>query len=216
MFAQRGHRNQIFKLATKEKGADPELKSADLRCSLGAAAKQTEALIGLIYQHRILLASRLQPTAVFHHRSSSVETRGLGRFIFSEVEELMDFQVKLFSWPDRGNHLIMIARGVMEIRGFEQIFREVLTATQALRDCKVVIDLQDTACNLESADIRAFVEGGELDLWPSNNKMAIVSPHELEQHDQLATLASGLAKRGLKIAVFHDSKRAITWLADMQ
>lgn len=127
----------------------------------------------------------------------------------------MDFQLKLFSWPDRGNHLIMIARGVMDIKGFEQIFREVLTATQPLDDCKVVIDLQDTACNLESADIQAFVEGVQLDLWPSNNKIAIVSPHEPEQHDQLYTLTSGLAKRGLKIAVFDDSKLAVTWLADI-
>lgn len=128
----------------------------------------------------------------------------------------MDFQVKLFNWPDRGNHLIMIARGVMDIRGFEQIFTEILTETQALHECKVVVDLQDTACNLDSADIQAFVDGVQPDLWPSYNKVAIVSPKELEQHDQLATLTSGLAKRGLKVAVFHDSKRAVTWLADMQ
>ena len=126
----------------------------------------------------------------------------------------MDFQIKLFSWPDRGNHLIMITRGVIDIKGFEQIFREVVTATQPLHDCKVVIDLQDTACNLESADVQAFVDRTEPGLWPATNKIAIVSPREIDQYDQLLMLTSGLSKQGLKIAIFYDSKPAVTWLAD--
>lgn len=126
----------------------------------------------------------------------------------------MDFQIKLFSWPDRGNHLIMITRGVIDIKGFEQIFREVVTATQPLRDCKIVIDLQDTTCNLESADIQAFVDGMGPELWASTSKVAVVAPPEIDQYDQLLMLTSGLAKRGLKIAVFYDSKPAVTWLAD--
>ncbi len=126
----------------------------------------------------------------------------------------MDFQIKLFSWPDRGNHLIMITRGVMDIRGFEQMFQEVLTATGSLRSCKVVIDLQDASCNIEEADIQPFVKGVRLDLWPSTNKVAIVAPPEIDQYDQLSILTSGLAKRGLKIAMFDDSKPAVTWLTD--
>jgi len=127
----------------------------------------------------------------------------------------MDFQIKLFSWPDnRGNHLIMITRGVLDIKGFEQIFQEVMTATEPLRDCKVVVDLQDTTCNLERADIQAFVDGVQPDLWPSTNRVAIVSPREIEQYEQLFVLTSGLAKHGLKIAVFYDSKPAVAWLAD--
>ena len=126
----------------------------------------------------------------------------------------MDFQIKLFSWPDRGNHLIMISRGVMDIRGFEQMLQEVATATQPLRDCKVVIDLQDTVCNLENADIQAFVDGAPHDLWPSTIEVAIVSPREIEQCDPLSLLTNGLAKRGLRIAAFYDSKAAVTWLAE--
>ena len=126
----------------------------------------------------------------------------------------MDFQIKLFSWPERGNHLVMITRGVMDIKEFEQIFREVGTATQPLRDCKVIIDLQDAVCDIEDADMQAFVDGVEPDLWPSTNKVAVVSPREIEQYDQLLAITSGLAKRGLKIAVFYDSKPAVTWLAD--
>ena len=126
----------------------------------------------------------------------------------------MDFQIKLFSWPDRGNHLIMITRGVMDIEGFHQIFQELLTATQSLRDCKVVVDLQDAMCNLENADVQAFADGMQLDQWPSTNRVAVVAPREIDQYDQLLALTNGLAKRGLKIAIFYDSKLAVTWLAD--
>jgi hypothetical protein len=146
--------------------------------------------------------------------SSNVKTKTLQGFIFPGFEEVMDFQIKLFSWPDRGNHLIMITRGVIDIKGFEQIFREVVTATQPLRDCKILIDLQDTAWNLESADIQAFVDGAQPDLWSSTNKIAIVAPREIDQYDQLFALSSGLGKRGLKIAVFYDSKPAVAWLAE--
>ena len=126
----------------------------------------------------------------------------------------MDFQIKLFSWPDRGNHLILITRGVIDTKAFDQVFQEVHTATQALRDCKVVVDLQDTMCNLENAEIQAFVAGVQLERWPSTNRVAMVAPREIGQYDQLVTLTNGLAKRGLKIAVFDDSKLAVTWLAD--
>ncbi len=146
--------------------------------------------------------------------SSNVRTKIIQSFIFPRFDKLMDFQIKLFSWPDRGNHLIMITRGVLDIKGFEQIFQEVVTATAPLRDCKVVVDLQDTTYNLERADIEAFVDGVQPDLWPSTNRVAIVAPREIDQYDQLFILTSGLAKRGLKIAVFYDSKPAVTWLAD--
>ena len=146
--------------------------------------------------------------------SSNVKTKTLRGFIFPRFDKIMDFQIKLFSWPDRGNHLIMITRGVLDIKGFDQIFQEVVTATESLRDCKVVVDLQDAMCNLENADIRAFVDGVQLDLWPSTNRVAIVAPREIDQYDQLSMLTSGLSKRGLKIAVFYDSKPAVTWLAD--
>jgi hypothetical protein len=135
-------------------------------------------------------------------------------FIFPGFVKIMDFQIKLFSWPDRGNHLILITRGVMDTKAFDQVFQEVHTATQALRDCKVVVDLQDAMCNLENTEIQAFVAGVELARWPSTNRVAMVAPREIGQYDQLSALTNGLAKRGLKIAVFDDSKLAVTWLAD--
>jgi hypothetical protein len=198
----------------EEESAGPELNNGDLKYSPCAAGEGAKALIDLICKHKTLVASRLQPAAGVNNVASNVKTKILQGFIFPRFDKLMDFQLKLFSWPDRGDHLIVITRGVLDIKGFEQIFREVVTATEPLRDCKVVVDLQDTTCNLESADIQAFVDGAQPDLWPSTNKVAIVAPREIDQYDHLVSLTSGLAKRGLRIAVFYDSKPAVTWLAD--
>jgi hypothetical protein len=77
-----------------------------------------------------------------------------------------------------------------------------------------VVDLQDTTCNLAGADVQNFLEGVQPDQWHATNKIAIVAPPEADQHDQLFMLTGGLAKRGLKIAVFSDSKSAVTWLAE--
>lgn len=188
--------------------------SADLRLSSWAAGERVKTLIDLICRHQTLVASRLMATAAVNAESPNVKTSSRRGFIFPGFNELMDFQIKLFSWPDRGNHLIMITRGILDIKGFVQIFQEVVTATEPLRDCKVVVDLQDTTCNLAGADIETFVDGVKPDRWPSTNKVAIVAPREIDQYDQILVLTSGLAKHGLKIAVFYDSNTAVTWLAD--
>jgi hypothetical protein len=127
----------------------------------------------------------------------------------------MDFQIKLFSWPDKGDHLIMITRGLLDRAALEQIFQEVATVTRPLQDCKVIIDLQDAASDLKTADIRTFACRLKLDRWPATNKVAIVSPRDSEQYDQLLTLASEMAKLGFKIAVFTDSKSAVNWLTEI-
>ena len=77
-----------------------------------------------------------------------------------------------------------------------------------------MVDLQDAICNLENANVLTFGDGVQLDRWPSTNRVAVVAPREIDQYDQLFALTNGLAKRGLKIAIFHDSKPAVTWLAD--
>ena len=35
----------------------------------------------------------------------------------------MNYQVKLFHWPERGDHVILIARGFVGIDGFKRTFR---------------------------------------------------------------------------------------------
>jgi hypothetical protein len=130
-------------------------------------------------------------------------------------EENMDFQIKLFSWPDKGDHLIMITRGLLDRAALEQIFQEVATVTRPLRDCKVIIDLQDATCDLNTADIRTFASGLKPHRWPATNKVAIVSPRDSEQYNQLLMLACDLAKLSFKIAVFTDSKSAVNWLTEI-
>jgi hypothetical protein len=125
----------------------------------------------------------------------------------------MDFQIKLFSWPDKGDHLIMITRGVLDRAALEQIFEEVATVTQPLQDCKVIIALQDTACDLKTADIENFANGFKRG-WRATNTIAVVSPHDSDQHDQLLVLTRHLTQLNLKIALFTDSKSAVNWLTE--
>jgi hypothetical protein len=199
----------------EEESAGPQLNNGDLKFSPCAPAEGTRALIDLICKHNSLVASRLQAAAGVNNMASNVKTKIPHGFIYPGFNKIMDFQIKLFSWPDnRGNHLILIVRGIIDISGFEQIFREVASATQLLRDCKIVIDLQDAACSLETAAIPAFVDGMQTELWPPSNKVAIVAPRDIDQYDGLLALTSGLSKRDFKIAVFYDSKPAVTWLAD--
>jgi hypothetical protein len=188
--------------------------TGNLKLAPWAAAEGVKTLVDLICKHKSFVASRLPAAATVNNESPNVKTSSLPSFIFPGFDKLMDFQVKVFSWPDRGNHLIMITRGVLDVKGLVQIFQEVVTATEPLRDCKVVVDLQDTTCNLAGADVQNFLDGVQPDRWHTTNKIAIVAPPEMDQHDQLFMLTSGLAKRGLKIAVFSDSKSAVTWLAD--
>jgi hypothetical protein len=126
----------------------------------------------------------------------------------------MDFQIKLFTWPDRGNHVIMSARGLVNIEGCNEIFRQIGEMTLPLPRCKVLIDLVDSKCGLQRAEIEAFVNEVEPNLWPHNNKIALVGPFDNEQYGQLQMLAGCLSKRGVKIAAFYDPKVAVDWLAD--
>ncbi|HXV78565.1 MAG TPA: hypothetical protein VEG60_01670 [Candidatus Binatia bacterium] len=68
----------------------------------------------------------------------------------------MDLQIKLFSGFARGNHVIVITRGSVDIEGFKEIFRHVVNTTRSLLDCKVLIDLQDATYKLDPGDIRAL------------------------------------------------------------
>src|SRR5687768_9239081 len=69
--------------------------------------------------------------------SLAVKTNGRREFIYPPSEEKMDFQTKLFRWPDRGNYVIMIARGQTNISGFQQIFQKLAEIHEALVDWRV-------------------------------------------------------------------------------
>ena len=124
----------------------------------------------------------------------------------------MNYQIKLFHWPERGDHVIMIVRGFVEIEGFKQMFCKVREMTASLSDCKVLIDLLDATYGLDPAGIKSFVTETTSDVWPVKSKIALVSTPQTQQHNQLLLLAASLSNRGYKIAAFYDSKSAVSWL----
>jgi hypothetical protein len=128
----------------------------------------------------------------------------------------MDFQIKVVRVLQRGNHVIAITRGLVDIDGFKYLFGRVIEETRPLLDCKVLIDFQDSRYQLLPADVAELADSIDLQSWPDNNKVALVSSPEIEQYQQLATLGEGLAKRSIKIAVFYDTKEAISWLSDIR
>lgn len=87
----------------------------------------------------------------------------------------MDLQIKLFSGLDRGNHVIVITRGSVDIEGFKEIFRHVVNTTRSLLDCKVLIDLQDATYKLDPGDIHAFADNLRPEFWPPTNRVAMVA-----------------------------------------
>ena len=126
----------------------------------------------------------------------------------------MNYQVKLFHWPERGDHVILIACGFVDIDGFKQMFRKVGEITASLSDCKVLIDLVDATYDLDPMDINTFVSAITPDLLPINPKIALVSTPQAQQHNPLLLLAASLSNRGCKVAAFYDSKSAVTWLIE--
>ena len=125
----------------------------------------------------------------------------------------MNLQIKLFSGLDRGNHVIIITRGPVDIEGFREIFRNVVNATRSLVDCKVLIDLQEASCQLEPGDIRAFAENLRPEHWPPTNRVALVSESDPHDYRQLCVLSTFLSNREIKNAVFQDTRAAVGWLA---
>src|SRR4051812_20912827 len=125
----------------------------------------------------------------------------------------MDFQVKLFNWQDQGNHLIILARGVLDGAAFKLLFDQIQAATQHLRECKVLVDLSDSSCQIESAETQGLVARLPLDCWRRNNKLAFVSSSDIVDYHRLFFLRTELATQSLTVGLFRDSKLAIDWLA---
>ncbi|HEY7319887.1 MAG TPA: hypothetical protein VIE89_20130 [Candidatus Binatia bacterium] len=125
----------------------------------------------------------------------------------------MDLQIKLFNGLDRGNHVIIITRGAVDIEGFREIFRNVVTATRSLLDCKVLIDFQEASCQLEPGDIHAFANNLRPEYWPPTNRVALVSESNSHGYRQLCVLSTFLSNREIKNAVFRDTRAAVSWLA---
>ena len=127
----------------------------------------------------------------------------------------MDFQVKLFNRQDQGNHLIVLARGVIDTEAFRLLFEEIEAATQHLTECKVLVDLSDSTYQIACSEIQGLVSRLRLDRWPYNNKIAFVSTAEIADFHRLFFLRTELAAHRLPVGVFRNSEIAMDWLAGM-
>ena len=127
----------------------------------------------------------------------------------------MDFQVKLYNWQDQGNHLIVLAHGVIDTEAFRLLFDEIEAATQHLTECKVLVDLSDSTYQIACSEIQGLVSRLRLDHWPCDNKIAFVSTSEIADFHRLFFLRTELAAHRLPVGVFRNSQIAIDWLAGM-
>jgi hypothetical protein len=126
----------------------------------------------------------------------------------------MHFQVKLLSWPESGNHIVTIARGLVEIAGCDEIVQKIGELAIPLPECKVLVDLADARCKFHPAEIEAFVGRLKPRTWPRTSKIALVAASEAEQYAQLRILSGCLSRRGFNSAAFDNTKVAVNWLAD--
>ena len=126
----------------------------------------------------------------------------------------MDLKIKLLEWPEGGNYLIVITRGLINAEGFEQIFGKVAETSQALLDCRFLIDLEEATLTVEPLDIHLLVNGLGTDLRRHNNKIALVSSTDADDSARLRALSDSLRSLGLQIAVFDDARGAVAWLSD--
>ena len=107
---------------------------------------------------------------------------------------------------------MVIARGLVDLERFEEIFREVSATSKSLLNCKVLIDLADARIRLELPDIAVLNSFGR-DLLRPNNQIALVSSTNIDEFDRLSLLSASLCSLDLKVAAFDDAKSAVVWLA---
>ncbi|HEU4342721.1 MAG TPA: hypothetical protein VFU31_14240 [Candidatus Binatia bacterium] len=124
----------------------------------------------------------------------------------------MDLKIKLLQLPEGENFLVVIAHGLIDSEGLDQILRKIAATTQSLLECKVLIDLEEASLELQSPVIRRLVNRIEPDLRRRHLKFALVSSAEVDEGPRV--LGDSLSKLGLTAAVFVDIKHAAVWLSD--
>ena len=124
----------------------------------------------------------------------------------------MDLNVKLLRSPEGRNHLIMIARGLVDAEGLKLIFRQAAETIQELFNCNVLIDFENANLALSPPDIDMLISGLGSDLRLGNIKIALVSSTEVEELEQLRVLYDSLCREDLRAAVFDNPDEATNWL----
>ena len=126
----------------------------------------------------------------------------------------MDLNVKLLRSPEGRNHLIIIARGLIDVEGLKLIFRHAAETIQELFNCNVLVDFENANLTLSPPDIDVLINGLGPDLRLGNIKIALVSSAEVEEFEQLRVLCDSLCREDLRAAVFDNPDEATRWLVD--
>ena len=124
----------------------------------------------------------------------------------------MDLNIKLLRSPEGRNHLIIIVRGLIDAEGLRLIFRHAAETIQELFNCNVLIDFENANLMLRPADIDVLISGLGPDLRLGNIKIALVSPTEIEELEQLRVLCDSLRREDLRAVVFENPDEATNWL----
>jgi hypothetical protein len=126
----------------------------------------------------------------------------------------MDLEIKFLRRPDsEKDRLNVIARGVIDAEALKQILSDIAERTQHPFDGEVLVDLRNGTCSLKTGTIYAIANELKANLWPLENKVAMVSARDIEQYDQILLLSSCVSNRGFKLAAFYDLDRALQWLS---
>lgn len=129
------------------------------------------------------------------------------------IKGLMNYQIKVLRGLDRGDYIIVVAHGAVDITGFEQILDELIHATEPLLDCKILVDFEDSVFRLLPSDVTEFLARFEPKRWPHNNKIAFICSPKREQYRDLGMLGDGLLKMKLEVRVFYEMREGIDWLS---
>jgi len=79
-------------------------------------------------------------------------------------------------------------------------------------DCRVLVDLIETPCELEVVEIDRLFQEPTANLWPRECKTAFVSSVSDYHYGQLSLVSTSLVRYGLRFATFRDAKTVVDWL----
>ena len=125
----------------------------------------------------------------------------------------MQIQTKVFNSPDKINHVIMIAQGILYRRALLQIIGEIAAVAIISPNSKVLIDLIDSKCTVDPKIVSVLANESNPAVWPARSKVAFVCSLKDEEYMRFSDLTAALAATGFNIAVFQGAKAAVDWLA---
>lgn len=125
----------------------------------------------------------------------------------------MKIQTQLLRRPDTGEaHFRVIAQGETDVRGIKHLLHRIADIIQPLPGCGTLVDMREVTCKLHPIDLHDLLHELKPDLLPRSNRIAFVSPSQIEDYDQLYMLTACLWSRGLRTEVFYEIDAAIEWL----